>query len=230
MWTIVSGAIRGSPEVRFRALEILCRNYWFPIYACARRRGNSPDDAKDLTQGFMVHLLEPNTLRSVDSAKGRFRSFLIASFENFANNEYDRSKAIKRGGGYDFFPLDGVLAEERYQSELALHPQMNVDVLWALTLKDNVVRKLKEEYNNTLRRRKVFENFKWFILGELEDDTYRRLSQELGMTEGALHVALHHLRRRFGELLRSEVAHTVLSPEDIKDEIRQVLAALELHA
>jgi RNA polymerase sigma-70 factor (ECF subfamily) len=192
-----------------------------------RRRGFSPPDAEDLTQSFFAFLLEKEALKKVDPAKGKFRSFLLASLTNYLANEWDKRHTLKRGGQREVVSLDEAAAEGIYLSEPveSLTPEKLFERRWARALVDQVLARLKQEY--ALGGKATL--FAWLepsLTGELSAEALASCAVHLTMSEGAVKVALHRLRRRFGELLRSEIAHTVSSPEEIDDEIRQLFAAI----
>lgn len=221
-------AARQSDSSNARAaLEELCRTYWRPIYSFVRRQGHSPADAQDLTQEFFARLLAKNYLSAVDSAKGRFRSFLLAALKHFLANEWDKAKAQKRGGNLVLVPIDSQSAETVFGLELAerLTADKIFDRRWALTLLDQVLARLRAEY---VRQRKgwLFEELKSTLTGERSSVPYADIGARLNLSEGAVKVSVHRLRQRYRELLREEIAHTVASPDEIEDELRNLFAAL----
>ncbi len=222
-WSLVIRA-GGESSGAAGALETLCERYWFPLFAYARRRGVGPEEAQDLTQGFFARLLEKNALSAATPERGRFRSFLLASFKNFLSNEADRDKAARRGGGAKLLSLDFRESESR----LALQPAHELTAekvferQWALTLLEHVVARLKQEFDDA-GKVKQFEVLKPAISGqELSDDAGR----ELGLSAAALRQAAHRLRKRYREILREEVAHTVESPADVDAELAALFEAL----
>jgi RNA polymerase sigma factor (sigma-70 family) len=220
---VVSAGDRRSPEAS-RSLAILCENYWFPLYAFVRRAGHSAEDAQDLTQEFFVRLLDKHFLAAADSKKGRFRTFLITAIKRFLANEYDRVRAKKRGGGQRIVPLDGL--EDRYRQEPAdtLTPERIFEQQWALTLLDQVLARLQAEMTDD-GKAALFEALKGHLTGS-QAGGYATTAAGLGMTEGAVKVAAHRLRRRYRELLREEIAQTVASPDEIEEEIRYLFTCL----
>jgi RNA polymerase sigma factor (sigma-70 family) len=226
-WSLVlAAADRASPDGD-EALTRLCERYWSPLYGYLRGRGYCADDAQDLTQAFFSRLLEGKLLRHADPARGRFRSFLLVSLKNFAVNERDRAKAKKRGSGAPLVSLEFEGAEGRLQHELPTHetPEKLFDRRWAITLLDRVVVRLREELARAGKQRQ-FEELKLNLTGDVGPGTYARAGKALGMSEGAVRVAVHRLRRRFRDLLRDEIAYTVSSPEEVDDEIRHLWAAV----
>ena len=225
-------AARGEPGPHtLEALSILCRAYWYPIYAYVRRLGFSQDDAEDLTQGFFTRVLEKHYLRDFNRERGRVRSFLLTALKHFIANERDWAHAQKRGGRRPVVPLDDVLsaAEGRYTLEARndLTPDRIFERQWALSVLARVQDRLREEaslHGNGGQ----FDRLKERLIGEDDAIGYRELAAELRTTEGALKVAIHRLRQRFREILREEIAHTVASPDDVGDELRCLLAALRM--
>jgi RNA polymerase sigma-70 factor (ECF subfamily) len=227
-WSLVlaAGANESSAAVD-QALTTLCETYWYPLYAFLRSRGSSVEDAQDLTQAFFARVLEKRALRQADPARGRFRSFLLTSLKNFASNQHDRDVAGKRGGGVPLVPLEFESAEGRFQMELPSHetPERIFDRRWGLTLLDRVLSRLHTEMV-AAGREAAFERLKNYLTGDEPQLSYARTATELGMSEGAVKVAVHRLRRQFRDLLRDEIAHTVSSPGDIDDELRHLRSAM----
>lgn len=226
-WSVVVEAAKDDPVASTEALEKLFRIYWYPLYAFARRRGCSPEDAEDLSQGFFGHLIEKESLKTVGPEKGKFRSFLLTAFSNFANNEREKQRTQKRGGSNLITSWDGMDAEQRYLHELAndLTPEKLFDRSWAFMVVDQVLRQLRDEYaaGNKLP---VFTELQAYLTEEPNPGVMAVAAQRLQMTDGALKVALHRLRRRFGEYLRAQVASTVVSPDEVQEELRHLVAAL----
>ena len=215
-----------TPAAR-TALEKLCRVYWPPLYAFVRRSGHAPPDAQDLTQGFFLQLLKTNFLEAVEPGKGKFRSFLLASLKHYLANERDRARAQKRGGGAAPISIDEQDAEGRYRLEPAdrMTPEKLYERRWALTVLDQVLVRLQAEYAAS-GRGAVFEKLKGELTSAAERPPHAETGRELGMTPGAVKVAAHRLRQRFGEMLRAEIAETVARPEDIEEEIQHLFQAL----
>ncbi|HLX71004.1 MAG TPA: RNA polymerase sigma factor [Verrucomicrobiae bacterium] len=227
-WSVVIAAAGHTGSAGARdALEKLCRNYWVPIYAFVRRQGHSPHDAQDLTQEFFARLLEKNYLADADRAKGRFRSFLLASLKHFLANEWDKANAQKRGGGRVLISIDADAVETSFGAELAheLTAEKIFERRWALALLDQVLRRLREEYTRD-GKQKQFEQLKQTLTEASRSVPYAEIATRLGTSEGAVRVAVHRLRQRYRELLRAEIADTVASPAEIEDEIRNLFAAL----
>lgn len=209
------------------ALATLCETYWYPLYAFLRSRGSSVEDAQDLTQAFFARVLEKHAIRQADPARGRFRSFLLASLKNFAANERDREIAKKRGGGVPVVSLEFESAEGRFQMEPASNetPEKIFDRRWALTLLDRVLSRLKAEMVPSGREAQ-FDRLKAYLTGGQPQLSYAQTAGDLGMSEGAVKVAVHRLRRHFRDLLRDEIAQTVSSPGEIDDELRHLWSAV----
>ena len=215
-----------SPQAH-QALETLCRNYWYPLYAYVRRQGHSAHDAQDLTQAFFARLLEKNYLADVQREKGRFRSFLLASLKHFLANEWDREQALKRGGGKRLIALDEDSAESRYKLEPKddLSADKIYERRWALTLLDQVLAKLRGEFEKD-GKLEQFETLKQYLSAGRTSVSYAQAADKLGMNEGAIKVAVHRLRKRYRELLRAEIAQTVATASEVEAEIRYLFAAL----
>ena len=215
-----------SPQAH-QALETLCGNYWYPLYAYVRRQGHSAHDAQDLTQAFFARLLEKNYLADVQREKGRFRSFLLASLKHFLANEWDREQALKRGGGKRLIALDEDSAESRYKLEPK--DEVSADKIyerrWALTLLDQVLAKLRGEFEKD-GKLEQFETLKQYLSAGRTSVSYAQAADKLGMNEGAIKVAVHRLRKRYRELLRAEIAQTVATASEIEAEIRYLFTAL----
>jgi RNA polymerase sigma-70 factor (ECF subfamily) len=217
-----------SDTTRARAaLDQLCRNYWHPLYAYVRRAGHSREEAQDLTQEFFARLLARNTVARADPARGRFRSFLLASLKHFLANEWDRVRAQKRGGSARFLTLDFDTAETRCVQPVAPGdtPDRAFDRQWALALLDVVLGRARKEYADS-GRDELFLGLKDTLTGGRSEIPYRELAARLGLSEGAVKVAAHRLRRRYRELLREEIASTVAGPEEVEEELKHLFAAL----
>ena len=226
-WSLVLAARdRAAPQAR-EALAALCRAYWYPLYAFVRRHGHSADAAQDLTQEFFARLLEKDFLQVVDRDKGKFRSFLLATCKHFLANERDRASARKRGGDHAHVPIDFAAAEGRYSREPAhdLTPEKLFERRWALTLLEEVMAQLQEEYRRNARG-PLFDRLKQCLVGTKGTLSYDQVAAELGLSEGGVRVAVHRLRKRYRELLCQEIARTVHDPDQVEDEIRDLFTAL----
>ena len=225
-WTMVLHAGRSDTTRAQEALAQLCQTYWYPLYAYVRRRGYSPEDAEDLTQGFFARLLELNSLADVRREKGKFRSFLLASLNHFLSDEWDRVRAQKRGHS-QVISLDTDAAETRFGREPAdtATPEKLFERQWAMTLLEAVVKRLQSEYESA-GKGVLFMALRFSIMGEKSDVPYTQLAKEVGLSEEALRVAVHRLRQRYRQMLRDEIAQTVATPAEVDDEIRHLFQAL----
>ena len=208
-WSVVLAATQqGSPESA-AALEAICRAYWHPLYAYARRCGHSPHDAQDLTQEFFARLLEKGWLETADREKGRLRTFLVAALKNFLCKEWRRESAQKRGGGLPHVPMDTEFAESRCAADAAggLAPDEVFDRRWALTLLDLTLKRLQAEFTDA-GKSGDFEVLKVCLMAGPGAVDYGAMARELGCNAGAARVAVHRLRKRFRELSREEVSRT----------------------
>ena len=226
-WSLVLAAGNPSSPQSAAALAALCETYWYPLYAYVRRRGHDADDTQDLTQAFFARLLEKNDLAAAERERGKFRSFLLTSLKHFLSNEWDRVHAKKRGGGRTPVSIDFGAAEGRYHLEPSheLTAEKIFDRRWALSLLVQVLARLREE-SAQAEKSQMFELLKVFLTGEKAPVSNRELAGELTMTEGALKVAVHRLRRRYRELLRAEIGQTVADSEEIEQEIRDLFTAM----
>ena len=230
-WSVVLTAAQGQTRAGQAALAELYRSYWYPLYADVRRRGYNPDDAQDLTQSFFLHLLECRGLTQVDPQKGRFRSFLLSSLQNFLITAQRRERTIKRGGLCNFISLDAPAIESRYQLEpiddSALTVEQMFDARWALTLLHKAMTSVRAQY--VVRgKEKIFETLKGFLpSGRTEElSCYHNAAVTLGVSEAAVNTLIHRLRKQYSVALRREVARTVSEPAAIDDEIHLLCEAL----
>jgi RNA polymerase sigma factor (sigma-70 family) len=228
-WTLVMASARDQSQTGQAALAALCQIYWYPLYAFARRRGYSPPDAQDLTQGFFLHILEHRALSRVDQLKGKFRSFLLACFQNYLSVETQRARALKRGGQCQLISLDLETAENRYRLEPAdyLTAEKIFEARWALTLLDHAKTVVRQEYVSR-GKESVFDLLRGFI-GIMESEpeaSYEEAAKELGVSVGTLKTLVHRLRRRYLAVVREEIARTVSNPAEIEGEIRALCDAL----
>ena len=225
---IVSATDRASPRNQ-EALAQLCSQYWYPIYAFARRRGYNAHDSQDLTQSFFEHLLEQNTLYHATPARGKFRTFLLASFQNHISHFRERARAIKRGGGDRPLSLDLEAAEGRYWHEPAdyLTAEKIFEARWAMTVLLEAMRRLGAEYASR-GKTLAFETLKSFIdpMNASTQPSYGQASDQLRVSVGSVKTLIHRLRKRYTALLREEVGRTVADPARIDDELRALCEAL----
>lgn len=227
-WSLILQA--GDPRAAGSdaALGRLYETYAYPLYAYLRRRGQGPDDARDLVQELFLALLRKNQLATVTPAKGRFRSYLLASANHLLANEWTRAHRQKRGNGETILPWDALSVEDRFR----LEPPENqnsatlFDQRWALTLLEVVLGRLRSEFA-IAGKLALFEALQIYLSGDPEAPSYGEASRSLGITEGAARVAVHRLRQRYRDLLRAEIAQTVSKPEEIEDELRYLLHVLK---
>jgi RNA polymerase sigma-70 factor (ECF subfamily) len=223
---VLAAGDAASPKAQ-TALESLCRTYWYPLYAYVRRKGYVANDAEDLTQEFFRRLLARNFLNMADRKKGKFRSFLLGSLEHFLAREWTKGRAQKRGGGQVIRSLDEMDAENRYLLEPAheLTAERIFDRRWATTLLQQAMSRLREECMAN-QKGDLFCKVESSLSGEHGEASYADVAAALQMSEGALKVAVHRLRQRYGELVRAEMAQTVATAEEADDELRYLFAVL----
>jgi RNA polymerase sigma-70 factor (ECF subfamily) len=225
-WSIVLEAQGETPAAQ-RALEILCRTYWRPLYGFARRQGLTREEAQDLVQEFFARLLEHRNLNAVRKEKGRLRSYLLVSLKRFLASEQHRASGVKRYESGPHIPLDDLLKSEFADFELA--KTWSADRLyerhWALAVLERVLSRLESEYQ-AAGNAALFDQLKEFLVGERGQPTQAEIAIELGMTENAVKQAFHRLRQRYRQLLREEIAHTVMLPGDVEGELRHLVSVL----
>jgi RNA polymerase sigma factor (sigma-70 family) len=228
-WSVVLAAGRSSSDESAAALATLCELYWYPLYAFVRRRGHDPDAAQDLTQAFFARVIEKAYLRDATPARGRFRSFLLGSLKHFLANEWDHARALKRGGGATMVPLDVELGEgeTRYRLEPSDDetPERLFERQWALALLERVLARLRDECEQAGKGAQL-DALKPVLTGEPTGETYAQLGERLGMSEGAVKVTVHRLRKRIRALLEEEIARTVADQRDVDDEIHHLFEVL----
>jgi len=205
------------------ALSSLCQDYWRPLYYFARRKGHPPADAQDLTQGFIMGLLEKGGIARADRERGSFRSFLIGAFCNYLANEHRNQLTQKRGRGVPLLSLDED-PEAGFLQQLVdvTTPELLYERAWATALLERVMARLREEYEKA-NRGAFFEAIQPNLSGAVGRPGYAQLGEQVGMSESALTVAVHRMRRRYGELLREEIAATVATPEAVEEELRYLI-------
>lgn len=224
-WSLIAAAgDPAAPDSR-QALADLCGQYWYPVYAYVRRRGSDRHKAEDLTQAFFARLLETNDLAAADRTRGRFRTFLLSACQHFLANRHDYETAQKRGGGVTPLPFDFSEGEERFTREPAdAHTaEAEFERRWAVALLDQTLKELRAEYAES-GKAAVFDVLKGTLTGD--GPAYRDLGVRLGLSEGAVKVAVHRLKQRYRDRLRAVIAETVDTPADVDDEIRDLFAAL----
>jgi RNA polymerase sigma-70 factor (ECF subfamily) len=226
-WTIVSAA-RGQGELAHRALNELCSLYWLPVYTFARRRGHSSADAEDLTQGFFAELLSRGSLLTVEKEKGRLRTFLLKALTRHMCNEHEKSCAAKRGGGMPVLSLDIDRAERGFVAEPghSVTPELEFERQWALQLLDEALAEVRADARRN-QREALFEDLKGIICLDAAMDGYDDIAARHALTEGAVKAAAHRLREKFRNALRTAIAETVCSAEDVDDEIRHLFTVFQ---
>jgi DNA-directed RNA polymerase specialized sigma24 family protein len=229
-WSVVLEA-RGPTPPAQAAMDKICRAYWRPVYGFVRRRGIGPEEAKDFTQGFFALLLERRDLRTVRKEKGRLRSYLLTSLKHFLANERYRAMAIKRGKGQSLISLENWRERERSGFDPAdtLAADQIYERRWALTVIDQVLARLGDEYRGA-GNIQLFNRLRRSLTDRSDRFSPADAAHELGMTENAVKEALHRLRRRYGLLLREEIAQTVMAPSDMEDELRHLIAVLRAYS
>jgi len=226
-WSMVMAAGGLGSSQANEALEKLCRAYWYPVYVFLRRSGWTTHDAEDLTQAFFEKVLQKDYLRAVDRTKGKFRSFLLAMLRHFLSNHRRDARTQKRGGRVQFIFLEDESMDERHLRSAFedSSAEQSFERQWAMTLLEQVIANLREEYRQA-GKLEFFEQLKVFLTGDKSPVGYSELAARLNTTEAALKMAISRLRRHYGELLRAEIARTVSTPEEARDELRALFAAL----
>jgi len=225
-WTVVLAAGKRSTPQADRALEELCRTYWFPLYAYVRRRGRTKEDAEDLTQAFFARFLAKNYLEGLNAERGRFRAFLLASLKHFLANEWDKSQRRKRGGGATHLSLDWQTADTQFQVTAVneTSPDKAFDREWAVTLLARVIQRLQAECEAD-GRGKLFSELKIFLTAGKGELSHAEAAKSLDMDETTVRVAVHRLRKRYRQLLRDEIAQTLADAADVDEEMRALFGA-----
>jgi RNA polymerase sigma factor (sigma-70 family) len=224
-WSVVLAAGATGSDQALAALEQLCRAYWYPVFAYVRRCGHGPHDAEDMTQEFFHRLLDRHYLSQADPRRGRFRSFLLVAVKHFLANDWDRRQALKRGGRVTFISLVQLAGDHEPWLAAGDSPEQVFARSWALTFLDRVLARLRADLEGG-KAGESFEELKQFLVCDPTAAPYAQVAVRLGTTEGAVKMAVQRLRRRFAEVLREEIAHTVAGPEEIEDEIRHLFAAI----
>ena len=226
-WSVISQATRGHTDASRAALASLCEAYWHPLYSYARASGLRQDDARDATQGFIVFLLENDSFQKVRPREGRFRCFMLASFRNFLSKERDRERAMKRGGRSTVVPLDIEGAEARHASMPveSCTPETTYERTWALTILERALERLRREAAGT-EKEAEFEKLRDYLTGSEPRALYGDLAQELRTTETALRALVRRLRKRYGRLVRAEIAETLADPAQADTELRHLLSVV----
>ena len=227
-WSVVLTAQTPEAPDAHTALARLCQAYWYPLYCCVRRHGHSPQDAEDLTQSFFAKLLEKGQISFADPERGRFRTFLLRSLENFLRNEHARATTQKRGGNQEIVSLDSETAEASYAAEPdpQSSPEQVFEKRWASTTLAGALARLRREFSSS-GRVDLFDRLEPHLWGDDTRTPYDQVATELGMTVVAIKVTMHRLRHRYREVLREEIAQTLEKAEDVEGELqhlRRVLA------
>jgi len=226
-WSVVLAAGDAAAPHSREALAELCRKYWYPLYFYVRKQGYRPEDAQDLTQEFFTRFLEKNYLALADPHRGRFRSFLLSCLKHFLINEWNRTSVARRDSGYGIVPID-THAEDRYRAEQVddLTPEKAYEQRWALALLEQALARLGDEYV-TAGKGAQFEALRGLLWGTNHAVSYADIAGGLDSSEGAVKAAVRRLRRRYREILRSEIAQTVATSEELEDEVRWLFATFE---
>ena len=225
-WTLVNAAGHGA-ESDGDALAELCQAYWPPLYAYLRRHGHDREEAQDLTQGFFARLLERRDIRMADPVRGRFRSFLLTALKRYVINEHERETSLKRGGRTTRLSLDfdAVERAEAVAPRTDDRPDRLFDRRWAGISLDRALQRLRGEYHQS-GKGAVADALLPYLTDAGDLPSYDTVAAGLGLTEGAVKVAVHRLRQRFGAVLRLEIAETILDPGDVDDEVRELIRAV----
>jgi RNA polymerase sigma factor (sigma-70 family) len=225
-WSLVLAAGKSSTDESRDAIEILCKQYWYPLYVYVRGRGHGADRAQDLTQGFFARLLEQKIVRNADPQRGKFRSYLLGALKHFLSHEWSRAHARKRGSGREAMRLEFGEAETRYSLEPAheMTAEKMFERQWALTVLELALKDLGEQSARNGKERH-FSRLKGFLAGGTAS-AYREAGDELGLNEGAVRVMVHRLRRKYRELVRGQIRMTVGSADDVEDEVRHLFASI----
>ena len=219
-WSVVVSAREGDARQAKAALSELCEAYWVPLYAFARRTGKSAEDAEDLTQAFFARLIEKDLFAKADEERGKLRSFLLGTFKHFLSDEWDKARALKRGGGRALVSIDAAQAEERLAVEPVDEesPDRSFERKWALVVLERVMQSLRKTYEEA-GKGEVFEELHPYLAPDSGGATYRESGERLGLSDNAVRVAVFRMRQRYGAELRTQIAETVASDEEVADEI-----------
>ena len=226
-WGLVAAASAPSDEQSRWALSLLCEQYWFPIYAYIRRQGYPAHQAEDLTQAFFALILEKKTFSRADPQRGRLRTYLLGALRNFLAGQFQKQSAARRGGGRRVVPLDPATAEGWLQAAGSdgQSPEKLFDRQWALTVLDLAMRRLRGRYFDA-GKADLFELLVPQLTGDDAARCYRELGAQVAMSEGAVKVAVHRLRQEYRQILREQIGQTLVSADEVDEEVRHLFAAL----
>ena len=227
-WSIVlaCGGEADTQQAR-DALAELFKTYWYPLYAYVRRRGSNEHDAEDLVQAFCVHLQEKHALAKADPLRGKFRTFLLSSLQNFLANEHVRAHAQKRGGDQQFVFIDAAEARERYRFEPthASTPEAIFEKRWAHALLEQTLAGLRNDFT-TRGKERLFEGLASFLTADAREESYQSAADRLGLPLSAVKTSVHRLRQDYRTRLREEIGRTVSSPDEVDEELRHLRKVL----
>jgi RNA polymerase sigma-70 factor (ECF subfamily) len=226
-WTLVLAVREGQSADAQAALSTLCETYWYPVYAFIRRTGKSGEEAKDLTQAFFTRVLEKDYFGQARQERGRFRSFLLSSVRHFLSNQRDWDQAQKRGGGQTHLALEFDDGERTYQIEPVdpTTPEKLYERRWALASIESALTRVKKKYDEG-KKAELFMRLRPFLTGD-EPQSYAELAASVGVSEGSLRVAVHRMRQQFAATLREIIADTVDGPDEVDEELRELMKAVE---
>lgn len=224
-WSVVLRACQSGPELERISWNELIETYWFPLYAFCRRQKKSHQDAQDLTQSFFTHLMTAASLDTVSPMKGRFRSFLLASFRNFIANQIRSASTIQRGGKHQFFSLSANDVEARFSRGCKWDetPERAFDRNWVESLLQRTKDRLLDDYRNA-GRQKLFELLEPHLMSDENALSRLEIGKQLNMSQPAIAMSIHRMRRRYGDILLNEVSRTVEDPANVEDELRRLMA------
>ena len=226
-WSLVLAAGGDESSQARQALAALCETYWYPLYAYVRRQNHDADDARDLTQAFFARLIEKQDVQDARRERGRFRSFLLAAMKHFLLNQAQYERALKRGGGQTLLSLDVETAEGRYLREPpdTSTPEALFEKQWALTVLGRALARVRCDAADAGKTAE-FDALKACLTGDIPRGSYRTVGEPLGLSENAVKVAVHRLRRRFQRALRAQISETVLTDAEVEEEMRYLFRAL----
>ncbi|MCA9138968.1 MAG: sigma-70 family RNA polymerase sigma factor [Planctomycetales bacterium] len=226
-WSVVLSAGHSEPERARTAIEQLCRRYWFPLYAFIRRRGHDEPESEDLVQAFFVRILEKDVFAAADRDRGKFRTFLLSSLENFLSNERAKGNALRRGGGVKRLSLDRCDKDGNTLQLIAddCSPEDEFHRQWAIAVLAQTLEVVESEYRQT-GKAALFNALSPYLSADSQQKPYAVVAESLKMSESNVKVAVHRLRRRYRKQLELEIAATVESPSQVDEEIRQLFQML----